>query len=296
MRLQTERRLTYSLFLLGPLVLFVTFYIYPIANSFKLSFHEWNGITAAMPYVGFDNYRQLFADHRFYESLANNAKWLVFYLTVPTLLGFLLALLVNTKVKWQAFFRTVFFLPYALTPVAVAAIWRWIYDPGYGLLNYLLSGMGLKHLTRAWLGDPELATYAIMGAALWWTTGFVFMLYFVGLRNVPEELVEASKIDGANFLQSLTHVTVPMLLPSTLVVLALNGASAMKVFDIIYSLTGGGPGYATEVLATQMYDVSFNRLQMGLGSAVSVVLLLISAVLIMPYIAHATARLEGIEQ
>lgn len=296
MRLSTERRLTFTCFLFIPVVLFVVFYIYPIIQNLTLSLHDWDGISPKMTYVGLRNYWQLFQDPRFYQSLSNNIKWLLFYLIIPTLFGLGLALLLNQKLKGKGIFRVIFFLPYTIMPVAVASVWRWLYEPNNGLLNRVLNFIGLGKFTQVWLGDPNIATYSIMLAALWWTTGFVFVLYFAGLKNVPVELVEAANIDGASYWQTFNSVVFPMLLPSTIVILALNGISAMRVFDIIYTLTRGGPGYATDVLATQMYDVSFNRLQMGLGSAVAILLLLLSAMIILPYVYYTSRRLEGIQQ
>jgi ABC-type sugar transport system permease subunit len=294
MRLSTERKLTYLYFLFLPVILFITFYIYPIIQNLVLSLHEWDGISPEKIYIGFGNYSQLFTDPRFYQSLCNNIKWLLFYLIIPTIVGLGLALLLNQKVKCNSFFRVIFFLPYTIMPVAVASVWRWLYEPNNGLFNRILSAIGFNKFMPVWLGDPHIATYSIMLAALWWTTGFVFVLYFAGLKNVPLDLMEAAHIDGASYWQTFRFIVFPMLLPSTIVILALNGISAMRVFDIIYTLTQGGPGYTTDVLATQMYDVSFNRLQMGLGSAVAIILLLLSAIIILPYVYHTSRRLESI--
>ena len=162
------------------------------------------------------------------------------------------------------------------------------------MINQLLTRIGLGHLARPWIGNVSIATYAVMAASLWWTTGFSLVLYLSGLRNIPPELLEAADIDGANFLQKFRRVIIPQLLPSTIVVLAMSAVDALRVFDIIYALTRGGPGYATEVLATLMFDFSFNRFDMGLGSAVAVVLLVLSAIIILPYIYHTSKGLEGI--
>jgi raffinose/stachyose/melibiose transport system permease protein len=294
MRVSSERRLTFCGFLLAPVVLFLVFYIYPVIQTVIFSLHDWDGISTDMFFIGLANYSQLFGDSRFYISLLNNIKWLFFYLAVPSALGLILALLLNQKIAAKSVFRVIFFLPYTIMPVAVAAVWRWLYEPGNGLFNRILTMAGLGKYTQVWLGDPNIATYSVMLAVLWWCTGFAFVLYFSGLKNVPVELIEAAHIDGATYWQRFRTVVFPMLLPSTIVVLALNGISAMRVFDIIFALTGGGPAYATDVLATQMYDVSFSRLQMGMGSAIAVLLLLLSAVIILPYVYYASHRMEGI--
>jgi multiple sugar transport system permease protein/raffinose/stachyose/melibiose transport system permease protein len=294
MKLATERKLTFSLFLFIPVVSFAIFVIYPICQSVVLSFHKWDGISPVLTYVGFQNYQKLLENPRFWTAIANNAKWLVFSLLVPTALGLVLALLIDQKIKGESLFQTIFFIPYTITPVAVAAVWRWLFEPRNGLLNRFLIEIGLRKHMQIWIGDPNIATYSIMFASLWWTTGFALVLYISGLRGIPSELIEAAEIDGANFFQRFRSVIFPQLLPSTIVVLAMSGIGAMRVFDLIYSLTRGGPGYSTEVLATMMFDVSFNRFEMGLGSALAVVLLVLSAVIIMPYIYHTSRSLEEI--
>ena len=294
MKLATEKRLTFTLFLFIPVVTFAVFVIYPIFQSISLSFHRWDGISPTMAYVGLQNYQKLIANPRFWVAIVNNAKWLIFSLMVPTALGLFLALLIDQKVKGESIFQTIFFIPYAITPTAVAAVWRWLFEPRNGLLNKSLIAMGLRKHMQIWIGDPAIATYSIMMSNLWWTTGFALVLYMSGLRGIPPELIEAAEIDGGNFLQRFRRVIFPQLLPSTIVILAMSGISAMRVFDLIYSLTRGGPGYATEVLATMMFDVSFNRFEMGLGSAVAVVLFLLSAAIILPYVYHTSRSLEEI--
>lgn len=296
MRLAVERKLTIAMFMFIPLVLFTFFFIYPIVQSCIISLHNWDGIAPAMKYVGLQNYERLFRDMRFYYAVTNNAKWLVFSLLLPTSFGLALALLLDRKIKGESIFKTVIFLPYTITPVAVAAVWRWLYEPGNGLINQALTLLGLSGLTRVWLGDMRIATYAVMFASLWWTTGYSFVVYLAGLRNIPAELIEAAQIDGASFPKMFRYVTFPMLLPSTIVVLAMSGISAMRIFDLIYALTNGGPVYATNVLAIQMYDVSFVQMEMGKGSALAVILLVLSAIIILPYIYYSSRRLEDVRQ
>ena len=294
MRLETERKITFGLFLIVPVLSFSVFVIYPIIQSIVLSLYRWDGISPKMTFVGLRNYERLLSNPAFWTALSNNAKWLVFSLLVPPALGLLLALLIDSRIKGERVFQAIYFLPYTITPVAVAAVWRWLYEPRNGLINQLLITVGLENFTQTWLGDLNLATYAVMFASLWWTTGFSLVLYVSGLRNIPPELIEAADIDGATFLQKFRYVIFPQLLPSTIVVLAMSGVDALRIFDIIYALTRGGPGYATEVLATFMFDMSFNRFDMGMGSAVAVILLLLSAVVILPYIYHSSRQLEGI--
>ena len=294
MRLETEKKLTFGAFLLIPLVCILVFMVYPIGKSIVLSFHRWDGISPETTYVGLRNYSRLFADVRFWTAVSNNARWLAFSLALLTALGLALALLIDQKIKGESLFQTLFFIPYTITPVAVASVWRWLYEPRNGLFNKFLQLIGLAKYRQIWIGDPSIATYSIMFSSLWWTTGFALVLYISGLRNIPQELLESATVDGARFSQRFRFVMLPQLLPSTIVVLAMSGISALRVFDLIYSLTGGGPGYATEVLATMMFDVSFNRFEQGMGSAIAVTLFVLSAVIILPYVYHTSKNLEDI--
>ncbi len=286
---------THALFLLVPVALFVTFYLYPIVSTFNLSLHSWDGFSPTPKYVGFANYVSLIHQPRFYHAVLNNVSWLVFMLIGPSSLGLLLAALLDRGVRGEAAFRIAFFLPFTIPAVAVAAIWRWMYEPTNGLLTTTLQGIGLGGLAQNWLGDPAVVNYALMGAMLWWTTGFAFLVFFAGLRNIPVELIEAAKIEGATPWQSFWKVSFPLLWPSTVIVLGMAAVDAMRLFDIIWAMTNGGPAYSSEVLATQMYDTAFGRFEMGRASAISVYLLLIAGVIILPYIYYLAKRVSDNE-
>lgn len=284
----------YALFLALPVVFFVVFYIYPVLDTIRLSFQSWNGLAPRRIDVGLLNYTTLFADSRFYGSLLNNVRWLVFYLVAPTGVGLGLAVLVNSLTRAQSLFKLVYFLPYALPPVAVAAIWRWLYEPSAGLVTRLLEGLGLGFLAQNWLGNPAIVTYSLMPATLWWSTGFSFIVFFAGLRNLPQECLEAARIDGASGWQIFWHITFPLLWPSTAVALGMSAVDAMRLFDIVWAMTSGGPAYASDVLATQMYDVAFGRLKMGEASAIAVCMLIVSGAIIMPFIVYMARRVEDV--
>ncbi len=287
--------LAFGAFLALPVALFVAFFIYPIISTINLSLHDWNGVSPTMRFVGLRNYVTLFGQPRFLHALANNLSWLLFMLICPTGLGLLLAALLDRGMRGERVFRIVFFLPFTIPAVAVAAIWRWVYEPSSGLLTTALESVGVGDLAQNWLGNPHIVTYALMGAVLWWTTGFAFLVFFAGLRNIPEEFIEAARMEGATPWQVFWKVSFPLLWPSTIIVLGIFAIDAMRLFDIIWATTNGGPAYASEVLATQMYDVAFGRFQMGQASAISVYLLAIAAVIIMPYIYYMSRRVADSE-
>jgi multiple sugar transport system permease protein/raffinose/stachyose/melibiose transport system permease protein len=278
-----------------PIVLFGTFYIYPIISTVYISLHNWDGVAQSMTFIGLGNYFLLASQPRFYHAVLNNVMWLAFMLTVPTGLGLLLAAILDRGLKGERFFRIIFFLPFTIPAVAVAAIWRWMYEPTSGLLTTLLNGVGLGALAQNWLGDPHVVNFALMGEVLWWNTGFAFLVFFAGIRNIPVECIEAAQLEGATPWQVFWKVSFPLLWPSTIVVLGIAAVDAMRLFDIVWATTNGGPAYASEVLATQMYDVAFGRFQMGQASAISVYLLLIAAVIIMPYVYYMTRRVDDSE-
>jgi ABC-type sugar transport system permease subunit len=291
-----KRTLTYFLFLLLPAILFLGAFVYPIIDTIQLSFHEWDGISLERTYVGLENYRSLFALERFHHAFANNIRWLVFYLVVPTIVGLGLALLLDADVRGTYLFRTIFFIPFTIMTVAVASSWRWLYEPTNGMFATILNAVGLPEYNQNWLGDPDIVTYSIMAAKLWAWSGFTFLIYFAGLRNLPSELIEAARIDGASPLTILWRIKIPLLWPSTIVVLGIAGVDSMRVFDIVWSMTQGGPFQSSNVLAVDMYETSFSRFLMGQGAAVAVSLLMLSAVVVMPYIYYLSSRVEEIAE
>ena len=287
-----KRTLTFLLFLALPTVLFVGAFVYPIIDTLILSLHSWDGLSPERTFVGFENYRTLLTLDRFYLALGNNLRWLAFYLVIPTLVGLGLALLLDSDVRGTYLFRTIFFIPFTITTVAVATTWRWLYQPNHGLFATVLNGLGLSSLNQNWLGDPEIVNYAIMFAKLWAWSGFTFLIYFAGLRNLPAEYVEAARIDGASPFTILTRIKLPLLWPSTIVVLGIAGVDSMRVFDIVWSMTQGGPFQSSSVLAVDMYETSFARFLMGQGAAIAVFLLMLSSVVVLPYIYHLSSRVD----
>ncbi|AWP35260.1 carbohydrate ABC transporter permease [Pantoea vagans] len=291
-----QRNLTYALFLIVPMVLFVASYLYPIYYTLNLSLHDWDGLSPRQRFVGWDNYTTLLAQTRFHQAIMNNIAWLVFCLVAPSLAGLGLALLVDGKLRGESLFKLAFFIPYIFTPVAVAAIWRWLYLPDGGLFNTVIAGLGFPDQTQNWLGDPAIVNLAVMLAALWSGTGFAFIVFLAGLRNIPYEYLEAARVDGASNWGIFWHIIVPQLWPSTILVVGIFGIDAMRLFDLVWSMTGGGPARASEVLATQLYDVAFGQFKMGMASAIGVCQLLLAAVLILPYIIYITRRVEDLRE
>lgn len=296
----SQRRLsrtdwTHIAFLALPTLLFAVFYIYPVISSIHLSLHDWNGFAPNMKFVGLQNYVVLFHQPRFLHAALNNIIWVGFMLIVPTGLGLLLAAILDRGIRGEQVFRIIFFLPFTIPAVAVGAIWRWMYEPDNGLVTSALRLVGLGGLSQNWLGDPNVVNLSLMGSVAWWTTGFAFLVFFAGLRNIPTECVEAARIEGATPWQVFWKVSFPLLWPSTIIVLGMSAIDAMRLFDLVWAMTKGGPAYSSEVLAVQMYDLAFGRFDMGRAAAVAVYLFIIAGVIIMPYIIYMSRRVQDSE-
>ena len=172
----------------------------------------------------------------------------------------------------------------------VGLIWTWIYHPDLGLLNQMLNASGLEELTRNWLADPQIALYPVIIAATWSAVGLPMLLYLAGLQTIPEELHEVAKIDGAGPIRRFVHVTFPLLRETTLIVLAITAINALKAYDIVYAMTNGGPANKTQLLSTWMYFLTYNYNQVGLGTAIAVVLFSLTLIFAIPYIRFMTRK------
>jgi raffinose/stachyose/melibiose transport system permease protein len=275
-----------GLMLLAPaLIVYCLFAVYPMMNVFVLSFMRWNGLSSTAGFVGLDNYVQVFtADPVFWIAARNTVLWTAMSVVFPPLIGFLLALGLNQNIPGRALLRALYYLPVVIAPIAVATMWRWMYDPFFGLFNATLTALGLDGLIQDWLGDRNVALYSMFVAYVWQTVGFSLVLFLAGLQNVSPTLVEASRVDGANRWQTFRHVTLLALRPSITIVLILSIINSLKAFDIVYGMTQGGPAQSTQMLALWAFTQAMQLGDFGRGAAISVVLLLITIAIVIPYL------------
>lgn len=285
--------LTPYLFLLPALFIYCAFVIYPMFDSLFISFTKWDGLSATRPFVGWANYQRIFQDPVARLAVNNNLIWTAVTLVVPTVLGLLLALGLNHKFPGNQVFRSFFYAPAILPLVGVAGIWAWMYDPNLGLINTALHHLGLGNLAQQWLGNPATALLSVIIAAVWQGLGFPMVLYLAGLQAIPSEQYEAARIDGASALQQFWYVTMPGLRETHIIVITLGVIGSFKVFDLIYAMTYGGPGQATQVLASWMYFQTFQYYNVGYGSALTWIIALISLIVTIPYIQVMSRRSEG---
>jgi ABC-type sugar transport system permease subunit len=270
-------------FLIIPLTLFVIIVIGPLLYSFYYSFTNWNGFNPNYKFVGFYNFFKVFKDPLFANAIQNTLIWTISAIVIPTLFGLFLALMLDTNIKGSNFYKSIFYLPICLSPIVVGQIWIWIYQPTWGLLNTNLVNLGLEDWTLAWLANPQTSLYAVIIAWSWQQTGLSMVIYLSGLTTIPEDLLEAAEIDGAGKLRKIWNIIIPLLKSSTVVVVALSVINSLKGFDIVYIMTGGGPFHSSDTLAIFMYNESFKKYLMGYGSAISVVLFIITMTIIIFY-------------
>jgi raffinose/stachyose/melibiose transport system permease protein len=284
-------RLLPWLFLAPSLAIYSVVVVYPLIYSAWLSLFRWDGVAPTKIFVGLDNYGILLTQNDvFWIALRNNAIWLVAALLLPTSIGLGLAILLNSRFRGSHIFRSVFYFPSVLSLAVVGLIWTWIYHPDLGLLNQALTASGLQSLTRNWLSDPNIALYPVIIAATWNAVGLPMLLFLAGLQTIPEELHEAAKVEGAGPVRRFLYVTFPLLRETTLIVLAITAINALKAYDIIYAMTNGGPANSTQLLSTWMYFLTYNYNQVGLGTAIAVVLFMLTLIFAIPYIRFMTRK------
>lgn len=277
--------LTPWLFLLPALLWYLAFLVYPMLSSLWISFFEWDGLAPTMTFVGLDNYRRiLLEDDVALRALWNNVLWTVGTLVIPTAIGLGLALALNRGLRGTVVFRTIFYGPGVLPLVSVGLIWSWMYNPHFGAVNVVLEAIGLGSLARGWLSDFDTALGATFVTQVWSHVGLPMILYLAGLQAIPRDYYEAARLDGANAWHCFRHVTLPGLAETHVIVLSLSMIQAFKVFDIIYTMTYGGPGRVTQVLGTWMYFQSFQYYNAGYGAAIAWVIAIIILVVAIPYI------------
>jgi len=265
---QMRKNWSAYLFLAPGLIHFAIFTLFAVGFAFYISFHDWNIIKPDKPFVGMENYLRLFTDPRFHRAVGNT---LLFMVGVPLNLvsGLAVALLLNTKVRGQAIFRTMFYLP-VVTPLVVSSIiWKWVYQGDYGLLNYYLLKFGVIQEKIYWLADPNLALPALILMGIWGGTGATMVIYLAGLQSIPQEMYDAAMVDGASSWQRLLYITVPLLKPTTFFLFVTGIIGAFQIFTEVYIMTNGGPLNRTTTIGYYLYVNAFRELDMGYATAMA---------------------------
>ncbi|MDQ3457852.1 MAG: sugar ABC transporter permease [Deinococcota bacterium] len=247
-----------------------TFQYLPAFDVFRLSLTDRLLLRPVSSFIGLDNYQRLFADERFWNSVWNTIYFVGVSVPVQMALALVLALGLARKMRGVGVFRTVFFLPVVASTVAVAVVWRWMYHPNIGILNYFLQLFELSPVR--WLQDPTWAMPAVILLAVWSGVGYYMVIYLAGILDIPEDYYEAARLDGAQRWHLFRYITWPMLMPVTYLILILQMINSFQVFTSVYVMTGGGPVRSTEVVVFYLYQRAFESLEFGYASAISVVL------------------------
>lgn len=272
LRRRGSKALTIILFLLPSLALYVLFVLIPVVQAAHYSFYRWNGLGSLDDYIGLKNYQALFHDPIFLQALKNNLLIAVLSLLLQLPTAIALALLVNRKLPGRTFFRTVFFLPYILSPVVVALIWAFIYNPSNGLIAGLMHQFAPHATPPAFLADRNTVLYAIFVAITWEFFGLHLILYLAGLQNIPGDVIEAARVDGASSWQTIRYITLPLLGSTIRLSAFLSILGSLQFFDLIYVMTDGGPVNASQVMALYQYHFGLQEFRLGYGSAVGVIM------------------------
>ncbi|MEV6056267.1 sugar ABC transporter permease [Streptomyces sp. NPDC052107] len=272
-------------FVLVPLLAEALWVFWPALQGFYLALTSWDGVSAPK-FVGLGNFREMAGDDVFRSAVGHTVLWLLLFGGLSALLGLAAALLLQQERRGVGFYRAALFLPVVFSLVATALVWQAIYQPD-GVLNRLLESVGLDSLRHAWLADQDTALFAVIVPALWRQIGYVMVLYLAGLKGIDPALYEAAKVDGAGAWQRFRHVTLPQLRSVNAVVLSVIIIDSLRSFDVVWSLTRGGPYHSSELLSTYMYSTAFQSLRLGYGSALAVVIFLLAFGVIASYLVRA---------
>ena len=270
-----NKRFSTPQWMVFPTVLFIlAVSVYPLIYSLYMTFHDWS-LTSAQPpaFVGLGNFISLFQDNRFWYSLRTTVLFTVWVVVAEMVIGMVLALSFTRNTRFQQICRSILLIPMMITPVVLSLMWKYMYNPEYGIINYFLHFLRIEG--PIWLGEPAPALPAVILVDIWQWTPFVFLLLFSGIASLPPDVFEAAQVDGASGFQTFRHITLPLVIPFLLVALLIRFMDSFRIFDTIYVLTKGGPANATETLSIYTYKVGFNYFNMGYAATLSYIILII---------------------
>jgi raffinose/stachyose/melibiose transport system permease protein len=280
-RVRRRRRATEPsvLFALPALAVYLLIVVYPSLAGAVYAFTDWKGLAGVpVEFVGLDNFRQIFTDDQSFSALKNTLYLTAFIAIVQNGIGLLLALGVHTAIKSRNLLRVILFAPAVISPVVIAFLWKYLFNPEPDSgINAVLGFVGLGGLQQDWLGNEEIALWAVGMTVVWQYAGYSMVIFLAGLQNVPRELLEAAEVDGAGRWRRFRHITFPLLAPALTINLMLSTIGGLKLFDQVFAITGGGPGYATETLSTLIYKQAFVFGSFGYSTALALVLAIIVA-------------------
>jgi ABC-type sugar transport system permease subunit len=269
-----QMRLKWVSFVLPLMIFYILVVIVPFVSSIVYSFTDWNGISS--DFVGFENYLNLFKERKVVNAFKNTAIYSIFITVFQNILGLFLAVIMDRKFKTGTILKMMLFIPVVFSELVVCYIWGFILEPNNGVLNVFLSNAGLEFFAKNWLGDPSIAIWMIVLVSVWHKASYTMIIYIAGLQTIDLTYYEASEIDGANAISKFKHITFPLIAPAITINVTLCTIGTLSIFQQIYALTGGGPGYSTHSAASMIYELGFGEAgRWGFGTAMSVVLFII---------------------
>ena len=266
-----------SYFLIIPLVLYVVLFIIPSAMGMVLSLTDWNAMNDEIHFIGLEHFKNIFTDERYLIVIVNTVIFAIVTTVFKNVIGFSMALALNKSFKTRNFLRTIFFFPVMLSPLIIGLVFKSIYNPEYGVINEALRAIGLDSIVHDWLGSTATALGAVIAVEVWRLVGQNMVIYIAGLQAISEDYLEAADIDGASKWQKLRYVIIPEMIPSITINLVLNLIAGLKVFDLVFVLTNGGPARATEVLNTLVYK-EYSSGRYGFSTALGFIMFIFTCI------------------
>ncbi len=282
MRINKKNDKQAYLYILPAFLLSLAFIYYCIGFTFYSSFTDWDGMSKSMNFVGLKNYIKIFQDKTFYIAVKNNIIFFLGTVFIQAILGFFLAVLIKEGLKFSNVFKTIYFFPIAMATSIITGIFRIILNPTTGSLNMMLKSLHLDFLAQAWLGDPKIAIYSVIAINIFQWMGFSMMIYYSSLMSISDDIYESANLEGASFFRVLWSITRPLVHSTTSLLIVLGIVGSLKTFDVVKLLTNGGPGRATTVLNTYLYEKAFSNFAAGEAATIGIFILVFA--LIMSYL------------
>lgn len=278
--MKRRRAISLLVFILPSAVIYTLFVMYPSVSGLYYSLTNWDGISPSYKLIGLANFKEIFQDPLFYKSVKNSFTFAILVVVIKNAIALFFAILLDKKLKLTGFFRSVFFMPAILSSIIIAYTWVTIFNPVFGSWQTLFHAVGLDGIAKLdLLGTKSTALYTVVFVSIWQNMGYAMVIYLAGLQTIPGDLYESAGIDGAGRWKQFVHVTFPLIAPALTINLILSTVNALKEFDLVYILTGGGPFDSSQVIGTAIYKIAFENNRFGYGIAMSLILFFIIAII-----------------
>ncbi|MEM1830634.1 MAG: sugar ABC transporter permease [Desulfurococcaceae archaeon] len=273
---------------LAPILIVVAFLYFMIAETIYVSMSDWRSAQVSFNFVGIENYMRILSSARFWSALKNNLLWIALFVIPTSFMGLVIAYLMMITGK-ETIFRTVLLIPTAMSMVVSATIWIWVYGEN-GAINTMLDVVGLGGLKQAWISNPNTALYALIFVTVWLYLGFATVVFEATIKSIDKAIIEAARVDGSSGFKIFWRIILPLSKSGFLVTIPLLSLAVLKLFDLVFVATRGGPGYATDVLGMYMWEMAFWARFMADGAAIAVIMFVLSLAIVIPYSLTALRR------